>query len=244
MTVANAQDFLDLERFELMGDSVLKLIVTLHIYTHFPNFNEGQLTSLRTKLISNKHLFVVGEKKKLGDYLAGGIFHPESCWLPPGVGIQQYLTEIAVKNRVNYSVFYPTLNRRGAPVEKHLDLASIDNDTLNEVVKDRVANSQREIQEKGHLNTSYTHSRLGDKSVADCLEALIGCYYLSGGLPGALNLMAWIGLRGPTNQQPSQQTEYSPIHNLPRSFTPYPSHPQKYIPSLYVKQTEELLDYT
>merc|ERR1719233_1816391 len=36
---------------------------------------------------------------------------------------------------------------------------------------------------------------LPDKSIADCVEALIGCYLTECGPRGALLLMAWLGLK-------------------------------------------------
>lgn len=52
-TLINAQDNINLEKLEIMGDSVLKLIVSLHIYRSFPRWDEGKMTQLRMYLICN-----------------------------------------------------------------------------------------------------------------------------------------------------------------------------------------------
>lgn len=67
----------------MMGDSILKYRTTLFLYTHFPNYEEGQLTELRGKLVSNQRLRHLGEAKGLGGILAGGIFYPLFNFLPP-----------------------------------------------------------------------------------------------------------------------------------------------------------------
>ncbi|KAF5743147.1 Ribonuclease III putative isoform 1 [Tripterygium wilfordii] len=38
------------------------------------------------------------------------------------------------------------------------------------------------------------HRWMGSKTVSDCVESLIGAYYVSGGLAGALHLMKWLGM--------------------------------------------------
>ena len=43
-------------------------------------------------------------------------------------------------------------------------------------------------------NLQTQHS-LPDKSIADCMEALIGCYLVTCGQRAALQFMAWLGLK-------------------------------------------------
>lgn len=38
------------------------------------------------------------------------------------------------------------------------------------------------------------HRWMGSKTVADCVEALIGAYYVDGGLLAAVHLMQWLGI--------------------------------------------------
>ena len=44
------------ERLEFLGDTFLNTIMTYIIYKRFPTFNEGQLSTLRTRLVSNNTL--------------------------------------------------------------------------------------------------------------------------------------------------------------------------------------------
>ena len=43
--------------------------------------------------------------------------------------------------------------------------------------------------------TLQLHHSVSDKSVADCVEALIGCYLTTCGKWAALTLMSWLGLK-------------------------------------------------
>ena len=62
----------DNQRLEFLGDAVLQLVVTHHLYRLFPTFSEGQLTKLRSRLVSReglkKHALLLG----LGHYLMLG----------------------------------------------------------------------------------------------------------------------------------------------------------------------------
>lgn len=37
------------------------------------------------------------------------------------------------------------------------------------------------------------HRWMCSKTIADCVEALIGAYYVAGGLPAAIHMMKWLG---------------------------------------------------
>lgn len=71
------------ERLEFLGDAVLELIVSLFLYKKYPNYNEGQLTSLRAKLVQTKTLAFVCQNLEIGTHLkmskgeikAGGRFN-------------------------------------------------------------------------------------------------------------------------------------------------------------------------
>lgn len=56
------------ERLEFLGDAVLELIVTEHLYNHYPN-PEGELTNWRASLVNANNLALVGKDLGLEDYL-------------------------------------------------------------------------------------------------------------------------------------------------------------------------------
>ena len=59
----------DNEQLEFVGDAVLGLIVAESLYRRFPHLREGDLTRLRSSLVSRKHLGEVAAAIKLGDHL-------------------------------------------------------------------------------------------------------------------------------------------------------------------------------
>ncbi len=62
----------DNQRLEFLGDAVLELIFTEHLFTIFPNYTEGQLTKLRARLVSRAGLKRQAETISLGDFLMMG----------------------------------------------------------------------------------------------------------------------------------------------------------------------------
>ena len=57
------------ERFEFLGDAILELVASQHLFQTFPNLPEGQLTIYRSALVSTKNLARVAKKLDLGKFL-------------------------------------------------------------------------------------------------------------------------------------------------------------------------------
>jgi ribonuclease-3 len=62
----------DNQRLEFLGDAVLQLVFTEHLFNLFPNFSEGQLTKMRSRLVSREGLKVHAVSIGLGHFLMMG----------------------------------------------------------------------------------------------------------------------------------------------------------------------------
>ena len=60
---------------------------------------------------------------------------------------------------------------------------------------------------KGSSPSNYTHKSVADKSVADCVESLIGAYLSCGGMGPALSFMQWAGIELTTPQEDASQAQ-------------------------------------
>ena len=60
------------ERLEFLGDSVLSVIVTDYIYKHYKN-NEGDMSKIRSSLVSEKSLSFIFENLNLSKYIVVGV---------------------------------------------------------------------------------------------------------------------------------------------------------------------------
>ncbi|KAL0722477.1 hypothetical protein Bca4012_037076 [Brassica carinata] len=159
-TLTSAEAF-SMERLELLGDSVLKYVVSCSLYLKYPNKNEGQLSRERQSIISNSNLHRLATDRKLQGYIRNGAFEPRR-WTAPG---QCSLFPVPCKCGID---------TREVPLEPRFF-------TENMTIK---------IGKSCDMGHRWTVS----KSVSDCAEALIGAYYVSGGLTAALHMMKWLGV--------------------------------------------------
>lgn len=57
------------ERLELLGDAVLGLVVTQHLYNNFPDKEEGDLTSMKSLIVSRKILAGIANDLNIGQFI-------------------------------------------------------------------------------------------------------------------------------------------------------------------------------
>jgi len=62
----------DNQRLEFLGDAVLQLVITEELFARFPDFSEGQLTKIRTRLVSRTALKEHAKTLRLGEHLMMG----------------------------------------------------------------------------------------------------------------------------------------------------------------------------
>lgn len=61
---------LNYERLEYLGDAVLELVVSRELFTRFPKADEGELTKMRSAIVSRAHLATLCEKLGWGEQLS------------------------------------------------------------------------------------------------------------------------------------------------------------------------------
>ena len=57
------------ERLEFLGDAVLELVVTENLFKRFPNYQEGQMTSIRAALVNYQNMAVVAKSIGLEEFI-------------------------------------------------------------------------------------------------------------------------------------------------------------------------------
>jgi len=63
------------ERMEFLGDSILGLIVSEELFLEYPEYSEGELSKLKSKIVSRKMLALVSSNLKLKNFI---IFNNDS----------------------------------------------------------------------------------------------------------------------------------------------------------------------
>src|SRR5437867_667184 len=57
------------ERLEFLGDSILSFLVSSVIFEKYKNFEEGELTNIRSALTNTQMFYLLAKKLNLGKYL-------------------------------------------------------------------------------------------------------------------------------------------------------------------------------
>lgn len=66
------------ERLEFLGDAVLNCLVTEHLYFTYPDKSEGQLSKIKSLIVSRKILGEIAAELKLGNYVIFGLSEEKS----------------------------------------------------------------------------------------------------------------------------------------------------------------------
>ena len=59
----------DYECLEFLGDAILGLVVSEHLYRHYPALSEGDLSKLKSFLVSTNHLSALSRNLELGEFM-------------------------------------------------------------------------------------------------------------------------------------------------------------------------------
>ncbi len=57
------------ERLEFLGDSIISFVISNYLYTKYPDFDEGDLTNLRSLMVNTKSLSEIARKLNIGQLL-------------------------------------------------------------------------------------------------------------------------------------------------------------------------------
>src|SRR3984893_482575 len=72
------------ERMEFLGDAVLGLVCCEQLYLRFPEYQEGDLTKIKSAVVSRRTCARISKKLQLGDFLfLGRGMHVDSSAMPP-----------------------------------------------------------------------------------------------------------------------------------------------------------------
>lgn len=287
LTMSNANDGINLERLETIGDSFLKYAITTYLYCTYDRIHEGKLSHLRSKQVSNLNLYRLGRRKVFGESMIATKFEPHDNWLPPCYYVPRDLEKALIQaglpachwnsadlpslRNLTLEEIQQKVNERKETLKQANISADVDSDDddvplsaalqhkklvqfqqqqqlklLQQQKEARMKQTVKEVCE-GNSNDSsicaggvgseevgketiiddtqanadplslldsmpcfipynlITQHSIPDKSIADCVEALIGAYLISCGPRGALLFMAWLGIKVLPQEAPQSQ---------------------------------------
>ncbi|XKL67863.1 hypothetical protein PGB90_003354 [Kerria lacca] len=246
LTMSNANDGINLERLETIGDSFLKYAITNYLYCTYDNVHEGKLSHIRSKQVSNLHLYKLGKKKVFGECMVACKFEPHDNWLPPCFRIPFELEKALINQKVS-SCFWKVSDLSVLWKVKSHEISFVKKTKL-EGVENEEENTLMYLP--FHL---VTYHSIPDKSIADCVEALIGAYLIACGIRGAMLFMSWLGIKvlpvihhsKKLNEDDVIEIEYGYLNSPPSPLLRSVPNPEAELEKLMVgyDEFERLLNY-
>jgi ribonuclease-3 len=137
------------ERLEFLGDSVLQLVISEYLYTHFTEKPEGYLTKMRSLIVCENSLYEIACGWNLGMYMnmskgeeiTGGrnrVSILADC-------VEAIIAAIYLDKGIEYSKLF-ILNNFKATIEKAIS---------NEIILDYKTKLQEVLQQNGEVNICY-----------------------------------------------------------------------------------------
>jgi endoribonuclease Dicer len=163
----------------------------------------------------------------LGESMIATKFEPHDNWLPPCYYVPKELEQALIESGVPSALWnqadIPTLQAVN-PTE----ITQLVKETEEKLVimkseldknESRLSNNLDNLRCFIPYNLITQHS-IPDKSIADCVEALIGAYLIACGPRGALLFMTWLGIHVLPTEEICVIQEDEPEERIPGS-TPY-----------------------
>uniref|UniRef100_A0A0N4ZYI6 RNA helicase n=1 Tax=Parastrongyloides trichosuri TaxID=131310 RepID=A0A0N4ZYI6_PARTI len=200
LTSRGANDGINLERLETIGDSFLKFSTTDYLYHKYVNEDEGYLSSYRSREVSNMKLYFLGKKKNIHNIIINEKFEPHTNWVPPGYVVSSEFKPNYIQQNVDKE-------DKDAEVLLNCDFESEDklNELCSGIIKDTKSKKKecngykfKKASNGNELSNivynPFLQQQICDKTIADAVEALIGCHLIYIGFNGTLKFMRWIGI--------------------------------------------------
>ena len=198
-----------------------------YLLTGLLSITGRNLFSIFFSQVSNLNLYRLGRQKVLGESMIATKFEPHDNWLPPCYYVPKELEQVLIESGVpstlwnqadipSFQAVNPTeITQLVRETEQKLGIMRIELDRNESRLTDDLDNLQCFIP----YNLITQHS-IPDKSIADCVEALIGAYLIACGPRGALLFMAWLGIHVLPSEEVCIVQEEEPVERYPGS-TPY-----------------------
>ncbi|KAL5274230.1 Dcr-2 family protein [Megaselia abdita] len=197
ITAAGATDNFNMERVEVLGDAFLKFSVSLYLMHKFPNWNEGNLSSMKGKLVSNQNLLYLASLMdfNLPGMIVSNQFDPTTEWSPPLISSPKNLIKMIKDENLVPRTLY--------------DLCLTDDEIKSGVCSDETLGKLLQTaQPNNDTNTADGHyfinkQIVSDKVVADCVEAILGTTLQNYGINKNFEVLQFFGIIDRNEENPS-----------------------------------------
>ncbi|KAH8277764.1 hypothetical protein KR018_005614, partial [Drosophila ironensis] len=198
ITTANSADVFDMERLELLGDSFLKLSTSLYLASKYPQWNEGTLTQVKSKMVSNRNLRYCLSNTDITSRICNTFFTPKYTWVPPSSCLPYNVLALWSDNSDAAELVGPhnlrelLLSEEESMLQSNCSKANFDS-FLNGCLKNRTTNNVPNDL-SSEVNFCVNKVRIADKVISDTLEALLGVIVKNYGLVHGFRMLEYFGI--------------------------------------------------
>ncbi|BFG03882.1 endoribonuclease Dicer [Drosophila madeirensis] len=208
ITTAGSADVYDMERLELLGDSFLKMSSSLYLASRYPDWNEGTLTQVKSRMVSNKNLMYCLRDTDIPSRISCSLFDPRISWLPPSIGLPENILALRTEQ--------PSLAKLIGPhnlLDLQLSEEEVQSGRCSESTLRRFEQSCKGNQHDHYagqdfssdVNYCFGEVTIQNKVVADTLEALLGVIVRNYGLQHGFRMLEYFGICKPDVGKPLTQ---------------------------------------
>ncbi|XP_070496244.1 endoribonuclease Dcr-2 isoform X2 [Chironomus tepperi] len=220
ITTAKSNDVFDMERYEALGDGFLKFIASLFLYKTHDNWHEGHLTALKGKMVSNRNLYYIGNDFGLSNILNASQFDVQTSFAP-ATKLPENLKQILINDkRMLTSLLDVTESLSDSEVENGL----MNDENLRLFKSNALMDTDGDDQESTTtIDRSFIgfidKKVIGDKIIADCVEALLGCTVSSVGIDATYKLCQKLKILPETQNLLSEKINPRIVHESDLTVT-------------------------
>ena len=210
-----------MERLEILGDVFLKYSVGIRLFGNkeYSSLAEGVLSQKRSQIVGNKRLYKTAIKQDFPSLISAQKFEPYLNFMAPRFSQKDGLEETICKMDEEFTSKSRLLSTKGDISDgssktgqhditsqsitqlltqddvKTLSDSNMDQETQEKLIRLALSRYQDEFSTNRHNRYSLRqYVRINDKSLADTVESLLGCYLEHSGQIGALICMKHLGL--------------------------------------------------
>ena len=188
---------MNMENLEVLGDAFLKFSSSIFLYyksledreEEYHHKDEGEMTMERSSIVSNRHLYNLAIKLGLQQVVVERKLEPSVSWQPPGFS-RETLDDVLINLDSRFPTLVDVVNSRnlgGGSLLNWLRYEDLDlvhnleeeDQTEEEILLNRAL--ERLNQKEASELSLRSYKLVSDKSLADCMEALIGAFLVHSG---------------------------------------------------------------
>ncbi|XP_031624659.1 endoribonuclease Dicer-like [Contarinia nasturtii] len=236
ITTASSADVFHMELLEVLGDAFLKFSVSLYLIQSHPDWHEGFLTTIKGQIVGNRHLCYSGIRKNIPGMLKVHHFNPKADWQPPMLKVDDQIQISMQEYHITPEILYKLILSN-----EELERGEVSQSNFAEFIQ-QFLDDRNAGGDESTMQNFLGKQRLADKTIADCIEAILGACVKSIGVERTFKVLEWFEILPSDNKEDITKMLQHKLRS-PRTRTNISDHEVDYFLANH-KKLEDSLGYT